>query len=192
MSIQVIYKKWIRHGYARVQSDGSILVTIPVSLRGQHDFYDALLCKAQLLQKKLDKKIIWKPIQENTICIFGTNISRKKIAWKHDLYLSTLLYDFVAPLCDIYASVLGKNYTSITIKKLRSKWGSCSPDQRLVFNRDLVHLPSHIIRYVVAHEIAHLQQKHHKKSFWDLVASLYPDYTEARAYLRGIMMVKED
>lgn len=150
------------------------------------------MCKAQLLQKKLDKKIIWKPFKKNTVCVFGEKISRQKITGNIDMYLADLLYDFVAPLCDIYASVLGKNYKSITIKKLRSKWGSCSHDQRLVFNRDLVHLSSHIVRYVVAHEVAHLQQKHHKKSFWDLVASLYPDYKEARGYLRGIMMMKED
>lgn len=192
MSIEVIYKKWIRHGYARAQSDGSILVTIPGSLREHQDFYDALMRKAQLLQKKLDKKIIWRPFKKNTICVFGATISRQKITGNCDMYLADLLYDFVAPLCDIYASVLGKNYKSITIKKLRSKWGSCSHDQRLVFNRDLVHLPPHIVRYVVAHEIAHLQQKHHKKSFWDVVASLYPDYKEARGYLRGIMMMKED
>ena len=186
--IEVIYKSWIRHGYARAQRDGKILVTIPSRLRGRQDFYDALMEKAVLLQKKLATKTVWQPIRWSKICLFGDYVERSTLPTNLDVYLSDVLRDYVTPLCDVYAARLGKNYRSIAIKKLRAKWGSCSSRQELVFNRDLVHLPLIVVKYVVVHEIAHLVHKHHQKSFWQQVAVLMSDYKVHEKFLKGIRM----
>lgn len=188
MSIEVVYKKWIRHGYARSQRDGTIVMTIPYALRDRKDFYNGLLVKAKLLEKKLAKKTIREPIKDGQVCIFGDYIDRADLPADLDGYLTELLRDYITPLCDLYAARIGKTYRSIAIKKLRAKWGSCSSLQELVFNRDLVHLPLVVVKYVVIHEIGHLIHKHHQKSFWDLVAILSPGYRQQEKFLKEIRM----
>jgi predicted metal-dependent hydrolase len=44
--------------------------------------------------------------------------------------------------------------------------------------------PPAVLRYVVAHELAHLREPNHSARFWRLVESLYGDYAEPRRWLR--------
>ena len=161
-------------------------------MRNDQKFHDALYAKAKLLEKRVAAKKIWEPIKDASVCIFGEYMDRNTLPDDLDAYLAQLLCDYVTPLCDLYAVGIGKEYHSIRIKKLRAKWGSCSSAQKLVFNRDLVHLPLAVVRYVVVHEIAHLIHKHHQRSFWDLVAILMPDFTKQRKFLRDIRMGSVD
>ncbi len=192
MAIVVIYKKSIRHGYARAQRDGRIVMTVPYRLRDDKKFCVDLYAKAEKLEQKLKKKKSWQPISDSQVMIFGDWFDRTDLPSDIDAYLTKLLGDYIQPLCDLYAAVIGKQYVSITIKKLRSKRGSCSSDQKLVFNRALVHLPLVVVRYVVVHEVAHLVHKHHQKSFWSLVTILMPDFTKQRKFLRDIRMGSVD
>lgn len=141
-----------------------------------------------MLEKKLAKKIVWEPIKDAKVCVFGDYVDRADLPADLDVYLGALLRDYITPLCDVYAARIGKQYKSISIKKLRAKWGSCSSRQELVFNRDLVHLPLAVVKYVVIHEVAHLIHKHHQKSFWNLVAILSPDYKVQETFLKGMRM----
>jgi len=74
--------------------------------------------------------------------------------------------------------------TGITIRNMKSRWGSCSAKGRLSFNVKLVLAPPKITDYVIIHELCHLQYMNHKKEFWDMVGQLQPDYQERRKYLR--------
>lgn len=167
-------------------------MTIPYVLRDRKDFYDGLLAKAKLLEKKIAKKVLWAPIKDGQVCIFGDYIARDDLPVDLDRYLAELLRDYVTPVCDMYAARIGKTYRIITIKKLRAKRGSCSSRQELVFNRDLVHLPLAVVKYVVIHEISHLIHKHHQKSFWDLVSILSPGYKEQERFLKSIRLYSLD
>jgi len=41
---------------------------------------------------------------------------------------------------------------------------------------------------IIIHELAHLREKHHQKSFWDLVYSWIPDY---ESVMRGTTLSVE-
>lgn len=75
-----------------------------------------------------------------------------------------------------FAKTMGVSYNKITLKRVSSIWGSCSHKNNLNFNRKLLMAPHKIVDYVVIHEVAHLIHRHHRKSFWDLVEKLDPDY----------------
>ena len=53
--------------------------------------------------------------------------------------------------------------------------------------------PSHILRYVVAHEMAHLVEMNHSADFWNIVEDLDPDWRTSRGWLKsegnGLMMI---
>ncbi|OQA53111.1 MAG: WLM domain protein [candidate division WS2 bacterium ADurb.Bin280] len=48
----------------------------------------------------------------------------------------------------------------------KSRWGSCSSANVLSFNAYLSATPREVIRYVVVHELCHINHKNHKKDFW--------------------------
>ncbi|NOZ44795.1 MAG: M48 family metallopeptidase [bacterium] len=77
------------------------------------------------------------------------------------------------------------------IKKVRSKRGSCSHDQKLVFNQELVHLPTKFIHYVVVHEVCHLKEKNHSSAFRSLLQSFLPDYKILRKELKNFSLVRK-
>jgi len=47
-------------------------------------------------------------------------------------------------------------------------------------NIDAKQYSEHILKYVVAHELAHLVLKRHTKRFWDIVRHIYPEYEKGK------------
>ncbi|MGA8054557.1 MAG: SprT family zinc-dependent metalloprotease [Burkholderiales bacterium] len=72
----------------------------------------------------------------------------------------------------------------IRVSNARAQWGSCQPDGRVFLSWRLVHLDLPLVDYVVAHEIAHLEEMNHSPRFWRTVERIYPDWRAARRELR--------
>jgi predicted metal-dependent hydrolase len=82
------------------------------------------------------------------------------------------------------ASRIGRRVTGIRLGDPKSRWGSCSPDGGLAYSWRLILAPPDVLDYVVAHEVAHLQELNHGRRFWRLVGELVPDVDGPRAWLR--------
>lgn len=78
----------------------------------------------------------------------------------------------------------GGNFTSITIRDQKTRWGSCSGRGTLSFNWRLILAPPEILDYVVVHELCHLTHMNHSREFWALVGSVIPDYKVRRKWLK--------
>lgn len=72
----------------------------------------------------------------------------------------------------------------LTVTSAKTRWGSCSPANRLSFSFRLVFCPLEVIEYVVVHELAHIRYKNHGRQFWRQVASILPDYGFRRDFLK--------
>jgi predicted metal-dependent hydrolase len=73
----------------------------------------------------------------------------------------------------------------ITVRGQRTRWGSASARGTVSLNRNLLFLPPHLVRYVLAHELAHLRVLDHSPRFWGLLESMVHSAMEDRAELRG-------
>lgn len=82
------------------------------------------------------------------------------------------------------ARALGRRIAGIALRDTRSRWGSCSQTGRLMYNWRLVMAPPEVLRYVAAHEVAHLVEMNHSPAFWAVVSGLMPDYQRHRRWLR--------
>lgn len=83
-----------------------------------------------------------------------------------------------------FAAKVNRTPRSIRIKDTRAQWGSCTPSGVLSFSWRLVLAPPHVLRYVAAHEVAHLVELNHSAAFWALNARLDPNHAAARAWLK--------
>lgn len=84
----------------------------------------------------------------------------------------------------LYAKKANASYRSINLTSAETRWGSCSSQKTLNFNWKLVMAPIEVIDYVVAHELAHLQELNHSRAFWEEVRKMYPLYREYRTWLK--------
>jgi len=75
-------------------------------------------------------------------------------------------------------------FQRVCIRDQKTRWGSCSRRGTLSFNWRLIMAPPHVLRYVVAHELAHIREPNHSVRFWRLLRALHGDYEEPRRWLR--------
>jgi predicted metal-dependent hydrolase len=92
--------------------------------------------------------------------------------------LKRKLLSELEPAVEEYSKKLCVEFNRITVRKQRSKWGSCSSNGNLGFNFWLICLPKELIRYVACHEVAHLREKCHGRAFWELVSREFENYGE--------------
>jgi predicted metal-dependent hydrolase len=84
----------------------------------------------------------------------------------------------------LFGKRLSISYGKVRIKNQKSRWGSCSKDGNLNFNLLLSALPTHIIDYIIVHELIHLIEFNHSVHFWNLVEEEIPTYNDCRNWLK--------
>ena len=83
-----------------------------------------------------------------------------------------------------YAPLLGVHPGRITIRKQKTRWGSCSAKGNLNFNCLLMLTPPETIDSVVVHELCHLIEMNHSDKFYAAVLGVFPDYRKHHTWLR--------
>ncbi|MCY6383118.1 M48 family metallopeptidase [Hoeflea prorocentri] len=83
-----------------------------------------------------------------------------------------------------HAEALGKTVAAVSMKDTKSRWGSCTAQGRLSFSWRIVMAPDHVIDYLAAHEVAHLEEMNHGPRFWSLCKRLCPRTDEAKSWLK--------
>ncbi len=96
--------------------------------------------------------------------------------------------EYLPALVDEYAQRIDEEIKALRVLDLSNRWASCSDQRVLNFHWKIMQLPSRYIRYIVAHEIAHLIEKHHTPKFWRALERMMPDYEQHLSSLRSEAM----
>ena len=120
-----------------------------------------------------------------------TELSAQKSTEKEQKYTAEQLLAFKEKATEIiplrtqqFAAAMGVDFKKITIRRQRTRWGSCSAEGNLNFNCLLVLCPDEIINYVIVHELCHRKQLNHSKAFWKEVEQYMPQYKQAQLWLK--------
>lgn len=76
------------------------------------------------------------------------------------------------------------NYSSIQIKQLKGRWGSCDNHQHITLNLFLMQLPWKLIDYVLVHELTHTKHLNHGEGFWNEFLKNEPYAKEYRRQIK--------
>jgi len=126
---------------------------------------------------------------ENDTIIVHTRDERNPLLIK-SLLDSWIIHIARTELRNLFRETLIKyeNYgfspTGFVVRKMKSRWGSCSSKGKIALSSDLIRLDRLYGEYVIIHELCHLRHHNHGSGFYDLLSEIYPDWRMVRKGLK--------
>ena len=88
-------------------------------------------------------------------------------------------------LLPLWCRIIGVPMPTFAIRRMRTRWGSCSPALRRVrFALHLAERPARCLEYVVVHELVHFLERSHNGRFAAYMDSFMPDWRIVRGGMR--------
>lgn len=159
----------------QVNSNLSVTVRAPRST-SEKDIEEILKKKEAWISKHIEKI---KETKERFEAEPTEKLTREKV-----IALAEEALKVIPERVEYFAKVIGVTYGKITVRNQKTRWGSCSSKGNLNFNCLLMLAPPEVLDYVVVHELCHRKQMNHSKAFWSEVEKVFPDYKEARKWLK--------
>ena len=122
------------------------------------------------------------------IVVTSSEKSRTK-SLLHDWYLKharTKLHEVAAPLIDKFKKHKVEP-SSIVLRDMPTRWGSCTPKGKIILNPELIKAPKGCIEYVVIHELCHLIHHDHTQKFLDLQTKEMKDWEKWKMKLEKLL-----
>jgi len=77
--------------------------------------------------------------------------------------------------------------SSIVLREMPTRWGSCTPKGKIILNPELIKAPKGCIEYVIIHELCHLIHHDHTQKFIDLQIKEMPDWEKWKSKLEKLL-----
>ena len=75
----------------------------------------------------------------------------------------------LAPRVAALAEAMGVKYSKISVRRQRSRWGSCSARGTISLNCCLLFQRPEVVDYLIVHELTHVKHMNHSAKFWEAV-----------------------
>ncbi len=82
------------------------------------------------------------------------------------------------------AKVMGVNPAKVTIRVMKTRWGSAGKNGNITLNEKLTLAPDPVIDSVIIHELCHLVHHNHSPAFWELVKGYDKNLATSKEWLR--------
>ncbi|WP_304354459.1 M48 family metallopeptidase [Brachyspira innocens] len=183
-------KDWIEERKENIKKKNSYDIGKKELINGDKIYYLGKCYELNILKSKKENIIIndkiinmYANIKEDEKFI-DVNIKRKyKLleTWYKEEALK--LFD---TLLKKYCLIMALEIKGFTVKKLKSKWGSCDTlKKHITLNLELMKYPVIVSEYIVIHELAHLIEANHSKKFYEIIKKYMPEYKKVKKILNS-------
>ncbi|MEI7582076.1 SprT family zinc-dependent metalloprotease [Runella sp.] len=100
-----------------------------------------------------------------------------------EIYFQRILTE-VMPRFESY----GWTVPEIKLRKMPTRWGSCTSAGVIYLNPDLIKASGSSIEYVIIHELCHLAHRLHNQKFYELLGRILPDWQRRKQNLERMMV----
>ena len=97
--------------------------------------------------------------------------------------LTAAARDYLPKRTAHWAEIMGVSPAGVRITNAKTRFGSCSPKNRICYSFRLMAYPPEAVDYVIVHELAHILQKNHSPRFYAEVQKILPDWRERKKLL---------
>jgi predicted metal-dependent hydrolase len=93
-------------------------------------------------------------------------------------WLLTAARDRLEPRVAALSAATGVRYARVSIRRQRSRWGSCSVRGTISLNCCLLFQRPEVVDYLIVHELMHVDHMNHSARFWQAVQRHCADWRE--------------
>ena len=171
-----VTRKRIKNMYLRVKdTDGTLSVSAPYGM-SDTEIRKFVESKSDWIERTMQEMTIARQLKEQEPVLAPFMEREIRLELKKQLQR----------LIDKWEPVMGVKSAGFTIKKMKTRWGSCNvKSHHLNFNLLLAKVPPECAEYVVVHELTHLLEPSHNARFWSLMEYYLPGSRELRKQLAG-------
>ena len=102
------------------------------------------------------------------------------------------LKQLIPPLIEKWESKLRVTVAKWGVKRMKTRWGTCNIEARRIWiNLELAKKPLQCLAYIVAHEMAHLLERHHNDRFIKIMDKTLPQWRQYRDELNAAPLAHE-
>lgn len=96
------------------------------------------------------------------------------------------------PLLTLWINRMKTPYPTISIRKMTSRWGSCTPAKKSIrINSELAKYPIECLEYVLVHELTHFYHTGHGAAFVATMNKFMPDWQKRKTLLKNFFRQPE-
>ena len=119
----------------------------------------------------------------------STLVDRRRVMEKWQRHQ---LHDVVPQLIKKWEPRLNVTVSSYFLQRMKTKWGACNPQEKTIrLNLELTQRPKDLLEYVIVHEMVHLIDPTHGRSFQDLMDQYLPSWRTLREELNALPLPDE-
>jgi predicted metal-dependent hydrolase len=133
-------------------------------------------------ESQMDSVVIFK--EEQKIYANSTSLSRHHLKSLLDSKFRPFALSLITEEIKKLSSNFEFKYGRITVKNTTSRFGSCSTQNNLNFNWQIILLPYPIFRHILLHELTHTIHHNHSRLFWNQLEKYDHSWRANRHYLR--------
>jgi predicted metal-dependent hydrolase len=96
-------------------------------------------------------------------------VTTEKLRARLRAWLLRAAHARLAPRVAALAARTGVTYSQVSIRRQRSRWGSCSARGTISLNCCLLFQRPEVVDYLIVHELMHVKHMNHSARFWQAV-----------------------
>jgi len=170
---------WVITNRAKVMERTKISLKKRKYISGEKHLLFGVSYEMQVIENNIGPAI---QLKQNQILLFvrpGTTAEKRESIVEG--WYRTCLQKEIEKLVCKWSLRLNEPNVKWSIRKMKTRWGSCSPSKRsMLFNLDLARMPLPCVEYVVVHEFTHLQERYHNDHFKSLMRQHLPEWPKLK------------
>ena len=116
-----------------------------------------------------------------------TKAEAKKGLKDHSLKQAKFKFDALGQKWKLRFSKYHKQPESVVLREMPTRWGSCTPKNKIILNPELIKAPTGCIEYVIVHELCHLVHRNHTNRFMELQNKEFPGWAKWKEKLEKVL-----
>ena len=146
--------------------------------------FDTLkIIKSDCLKTKIEDKIVCFYYPENVD--FSDKIIQKELKEAHFKAIKIEAKNYLPSRLEFLAKKFNFKYGNVALRNQKTRFGSCSFQNNINLNINLMNYDFDVIDYVLIHELCHTRVKNHSDKFWTEVEKCCPNYKILRKKLKN-------
>ena len=181
--------EWIRRQQQRVR--GQARVAPPRFVQGENHYLWGRRHVLSVVERDGRERVV---LDDDGLTLF-IRPDRDSARRGHVLHAwhKAILHGVLPPLIPKWEQRLNVRLRGYSLRRMKTRWGTCNcRTKHIRLNTELVTKPSHLLEYVLVHEMVHLIVPNHGPRFVALMNEHYPSWREARAELNTFASVAGD